>query len=550
MARTIIGLDLGSAAIKAVVINAHFNKRELVAQHTVPLTRAATPEEQEEQWRNGLTQLKELLQLPQGATIVAGFPGGGLNSHILDLPFKENKKIDTTLNGELDFQQTIVDVDDLAASWTHAKASTDHPEGPFPVIVSTVKQERLAKMLALLKECGFDPQFFLHPAAGWPLCYQLAKKVTVQETADGATENAAVPEESYEMLVDIGAGRTNVALYTTNGELLLVRTMAFGAGQADQAIAAALEIPIEDAAALRETEGTLIGEPISDEQEQLKNIILQQYRLLAGQLRLTINRLPQVAGHLNITLAGGGSRQKGITQFLQDELGCPVQRVQAGTLLAPHFAGAEQLDPALLTAATLTLAGMGSHHGGLLDFRRGPFAYTGELSWIKGQIVHLVIGCVAVFVFALLSLIVQLKVFGGVEGKLDQQFCKITKQTVKQEICEPRAAISALSTPTGPQGNTLPTYSAVDQFIALSKGIPGDLKVTFSDLNISPDRVIIKGTCSDFETLDKLVDTLSKLSCVTEAKQTRSSKAKEEVEFNVTMKYECAAGVTPLSEVN
>lgn len=547
MARTIIGLDLGWSTIKAVVISAHFNKRELLSQHTIPLEKFTTPEEQEEAWRHGLAQLRDLGLPPTGATVIASFPGVGINSHMLDLPFKENKKIDTTLNGELDFQQTIVDVEDLAASWTHAKIEQERPEGPYPVLVATVKQNRVASILTLLKECGFDPQMLLHPAAGWPLAFQQVKKAQPAANTDGAEENLAA-QEDLQMFVDIGAARTNVAIFTAQGELMLIRTMAFGASQADQAIAEALDIPLTDAGALRETESTLIGLPLSDEQEQLQNIILNQYRLLVGQLRLTINRLPNISSRLRITLMGGGSRQKGITQFLEDELGYPVNRIDSN-IFTPFFNGAGQLDTTNLTAASFTLAAISNRRGGLLDFRRGAFAYQGELSWIKGQVIRLVVGSVAVFIFALASLGVQLKVFSGIESNLDKQFCKITKQTVKKEICEPRAALSALSTPTGPQGNTLPTYSAIEQFVAISRGIPADLQVTFQDLNISSDRVIIKGTCADFESLDKLVDALSKLSCVTEAKQTRSSKSKDEVEFNITMKYDCEPGVTPLSEV-
>ncbi len=570
MARTVIALDLGTKAVKAVVISSRFNSREMVACHTVPVAMAENDEALLTNWRSALEELKNLGLSAQGATIIASYPGGGLSSRILELPFKENKKIDTTLQGELDFQQTITDVGDLAACWTHAAGAKEKLVPPYPVIVSTVKQERLAAILALLKESSFDPQMLLHPAAGYPVCYKEKQKVlekqekqekSKEKPGENGLESAPAIEaetalstesqnfEELEIVADIGASRTNIAIINSHNELVLTRTLTFGAKAADGELMTALGMSAEEAAHFRETEITLGSLPNTVEGQKALLILESHFRLLASQLRLTMSRLSgEKVAKMRLTLTGGGSRQKGITEFLQKELSIPVSRLAPATLLGPILKGAELLEAEYLPIASLALLFLVGPKSSALDFRRGPFAFQGELPWIKGQIIRGVIGCFAVFLCALLSQGVELHLLNKLDKHLSSQFCKITKQTVKQEICDPRAAISALTTPTGPQGSTLPTYSAVDQFIALSKGVPSELEVVFSNISIRQTTVMIKGTCKDFETLDKLVDSLQKLPCVTEAKQTKSGKIKEEVEFNITMKYECPAGATPLSE--
>src|SRR5262245_7836458 len=100
MPQRILGIDLGSWSVKAVLIETGFRGFEVVAVREARL-RAGEPDNKLERQIEALQELLLDGKLRADAYI-AGFPGEATTLRFLTLPFSDQKRVEATLAGELE----------------------------------------------------------------------------------------------------------------------------------------------------------------------------------------------------------------------------------------------------------------------------------------------------------------------------------------------------------------------------------------------------------------------------------------------------------------
>ena len=159
MAQTMLGLDLGARAVKAVLLESSYRGFTVLGHATVPLAPPADGEPLRARQAAALSRLlAEQGWHPDGC--VATVPGATLASHVITLPFTDPRRIAQTLAFEVE-AQIPWELDEAAWDWEPLGVrgtSTDLWVGVGP-------KPELAELLAVLAGAGIDPRVVAPPAA-------------------------------------------------------------------------------------------------------------------------------------------------------------------------------------------------------------------------------------------------------------------------------------------------------------------------------------------------------------------------------------------------
>ena len=154
MAR-ILGLDLGSYSVKAIVLESTMRGFTVKASHEIIVP---TEGERADRLKAALSQL-HATGVAAADQIVVALPGLASATHALSMPFSDPKKIDATIGFEVEGQLPF----DLSeAVFDYQIASSD--ERGANLLVGVVKKDDLTAVLTTLQEAKFDPRIVTHPA--------------------------------------------------------------------------------------------------------------------------------------------------------------------------------------------------------------------------------------------------------------------------------------------------------------------------------------------------------------------------------------------------
>ena len=167
MAQKVLGLDLGARAVKAVLLESAYRGFALLdaASQPVPAGEAPLRERQ-------AVAVRELLATRgwrPDSTVVA-FPGAGLSSHVVTLPFADPRRIEQTLPFEV---EGLIPFDLAEVAWDWQPLGVR--EGKSDLYVGVVRREEWPSMesrvlhvtqrlLDLLDYRGVNATFFV---LGW-----------------------------------------------------------------------------------------------------------------------------------------------------------------------------------------------------------------------------------------------------------------------------------------------------------------------------------------------------------------------------------------------
>ncbi|HET9553525.1 MAG TPA: fimbrial protein, partial [Anaeromyxobacteraceae bacterium] len=236
MAQTILGLDLGARAVKAVLLESAFRGFE-VAGHAAEPVEPASPggPSLRERQAAALTRLLAA----QGWRVdgcVAAAPGAGVASHVVTLPFTDPRRIEQTIGFEVE-GQIPYELADAAWDWQPLGVRGEASD----LWVGVTPKAELNGVLAALAGAGIDPRVVVPPA---PALAALLGPGVLDGPALPAGE--APPVEG---ILDLGEDRLNLCL-AVEGRLEAARTVAGGAGAMARALARDLAIPEADGARL------------------------------------------------------------------------------------------------------------------------------------------------------------------------------------------------------------------------------------------------------------------------------------------------------------
>jgi len=414
---------------------------------------------------------------PDDSAAVA-LPGALAATHLLTLPFTDTKRIEQVLPAEV---EGIIpfDLSEVVWDWTVLGQSG----GKTDVLVGVVKKTALREHLDLLAAAGIDPRVVtLAPLA---LAALGERGVLAPEGAQPITA----------VLLDAGPDRADLALLDA-GRPVLARALAAANAQA-------WEAATTDAAARTR----LLSNLARDLKISLRaRKVAPQRLLLAGKLA----SLPEAAERL-----------------------AAEAQVPAEPITLP--AGGPQ------DALALGLAFRAQFPRGRINFRKGEFAFTKDLSHVRGKLVRFGAAAAILLVLGLVLGIARLSSLRNQAAAYDDAVCTATKRILGSCVTDYRQAIAQLSGGRS-RAAGIPRVSAADVLAELVSYMPEGSMPLLDDVEVTTTAVRVRGTAENFGKVDEIVAALRKDKCFGEIKQPRTERVggSNKVTFSFDFPYTCS----------
>ncbi len=400
----ILGIDLGTASIKAVEMDSAFGRYEIHDYHEIKRAPGTPPGEVITQFIAGLSKKPD--------KIAVAMKTGNLTFRNITLPTRDKKAIlagvGFELEDELPFQMENSVYEYCILSQT--KQST------FLHVAATLKKHVGAALAGWL-DAGIDPDM-----------------ITTEAWAYRALMNRVLDEQVQQkpvLLVHIGHERTTMYLHW-QGSPILSRELAWGGRDLTTAICQKYQIPIDQAEAAKLDHGFVVPESqradATPEQLEFSETLNTPLRALASALKQTELSCKNLTHHQvsQIYIAGGAALLPGLARVLEENLHTPVRPLQAlSTIATSGVAYSEHTDAVFGLAVALALCQVGSDRQSTINFRKGEFAKQGQTRDINiASLRKPLMALGAILVCFLISTTVQTRVYKARLAETDAQLEK------------------------------------------------------------------------------------------------------------------------------
>ena len=364
--------------------------------------------------------------------------------------------------------------------WDHSVLNVVN--GKTELLVGVVQRAVLREHLAVLLAAGLDPRVVtLAPLA----LAALAEKGSLT-APDGLTA----------VLLDAGPDRADVVL-VADGKPALARALA--------------SAPAE------------IWEAAKTDETALNRVVA----LLARDLKISL-RARKVAPQ-KLLLSGAIAELPGAAEKLGAELQLPAE------VFAMPQGG-----PAAALALGLALRAQTPR--GKVNFRKGEFAFTRDLSQVRGQMTRIAAGVAALLILALVSGIARLHTLRSQAEAYDDAVCAATKRIIGTCTKDYRQAIGQLSGGKS-RAAGIPRASAADVFAEVVAHMPQDSLPLLEDVETTTTAVRMRGNVAGYDKVDPITSSLKKDKCFGDIKPPRSEKSRDAnqgITFSVEFPYICS----------
>jgi general secretion pathway protein L len=478
----IVGLDVAGDKIRLVALESGLRGFSVLEARTVPLPEAPTLGER---LKAAVAQLSPAAE----DTFAVALPGAYVASHLFTLPFTDARRIEQVLPGEV---EGVIPFDLEEVVWDHAVLS--QANGRTEVLVAVVKKAALQQALASLAEAGIDPRLVT-----------FAPLALATPSERGMVARDGVEEPAPEAVLEAGPDRADLCLLE-GGRPVLARSLS-GAG------AALWEAARNDPRATDRLLGPLVRD-----------------------LKISLRARGKAGAVSRILISGDLAALPGAAEKLSADLGMPVEPVAlAGA--AAQVAQGNGADYAL----ALGLALGAQQPRGRLNFRKGEFAFTRDLSQIRGHLTRLALAAAILLVLAIGLGAVRLASVARQERDYDDALCAATKKILGTCMIDYRQAVAALSGGRSKAAG-IPRVSAADVLAELVGHFPDEALPTLEDVELTTLTVRLRGVADSYAKVDEILASLRKDRCFGDIKQPRTEKQRggDKVIFSIDFAYACS----------
>lgn len=531
MPHRIIGIDAGSYSVKIAVIERGFKSFSFTEfyERKIQYNELLSPEESTAIAIQGLIDDHNLIW----DVACVGFPSQRVTSRLLTFPFGNSKKIDQTVQFEIEsyipfnVEDVIVD---YAIVWNTKDASR--------VLVIYVQKKDLVKSLTMLGTVGIDPRF---------VCIDGVDQA-------GLVNIGMVPPEGAYAIVDVGHEKSTIAI-CRGRRLGYIRAITLAGKALTYAIAKKLSVPFDEAERMKIEMGHL---SFSSEDDVIDDItrdvrgaittVVDEFLLHLRQTFFTFYETEGIAVE-GIYLCGGTSRLPGFDRYISDALKLNVTYLNCSDF---HFTRLDRADahrhviPQALALALRATAGSVSD----VNLRVGEFSYKGDVEQFGGSVrkVGLVIGII-VFL-ALINFSAKYYLVKRQIDKMRTDVAALIKEampgTSLRAATTPKAAVSLIRSREADVSERMNQLqmamgqSPLDVLKEISAALPprSEFKVEVSELNVTGDRITMSGVVDDFKAVDTVKTTFEKSQFFTNITTGDVAKGvRGEVKFKLSMEF-------------
>jgi general secretion pathway protein L len=520
MSHPILGLDLGSRRVKAVVLETTLRGFTVTgaAEIAVPAAADGAPPAPE----RISAALRDLLAergWPADAAGVASLPGLAAASHLVTLPFSDARRIEQTVQYEVEAAIPF-DLDQVAWDWQ----PLDTQPGRSDLFIGVARRDELGTLVSALAAVGVDPAVVV---PGGPALAAL--------WAAGAVADPAAAGDA-ELVVDVGSERTHVCV-VSEGRCLFART--FASGSATLIRGAARHAGL-DPDALEPEEGLpgWLSGPGGDASLRAGMApLIRELRATVRAFEARPSRRPVV----RIRLAGGVAGWPGLAAAVGEELAVPSEPLRlagpAADVIGPDEA------PRYALALALALRGWLGTRFQRLNLRRGALASTRSNQNVRERLQRIAVYASLVLLLAVVSSIVKVVALNRQEKLLDQAMCDVTQKVVGKCFDDFAMAESVLRG-RGTAGASIPRVSAAGVLAELAARAPG-VQLRFDRIEISREKLHLQGTTDAPENVDRIVGALRGSRCFPDARSGGARKRGAEQKFEFTVDADIACEGAP-----
>jgi type IV pilus assembly protein PilM len=354
---SIIGIDIGSWAIKATVLQGGFNRYEVDGQYTKQVTAVDGEIPTSEARYEALRDLLQEVYSEETAQFGTTFPVNHASMRLVSMPFTDKNQIAQTLAFEVE-GLVPYDLNDMVLH--HRIVSSDTTGSS--VLASLTPKDRLGALLAQLSEVGADP-----------------KSCVIDGDILGV-----YGQHGTSAVIDIGHIRTIVTV-TKDGETMFSRGISQGGWHLTQALSAHTGLSFSEAelrkhsaqlstttpAQWDDDEPTQTGAaPPSSSLDNDGQVLRKALGPLLAGIRTTLISFEDEAKIEieSVMLTGGTAQMSGLLNMLKAELGVSVEMISSGGN------GTHSLSAA---CANRTAGIQGGH---AIELRDGEFKFRGDLA--------------------------------------------------------------------------------------------------------------------------------------------------------------------------
>jgi general secretion pathway protein L len=476
-----------------------------------------------------------------------GVYGDQVFTHVLEFGFKNLRRAELGKAVGAELEGVVpVDLEDMVYSFEPlppAAAPTAIEPGAvirgrvaapttgMRVLTYSMRKQRAEELVRHAAAVSADPRALL-PAGGAAVRLVERMPSVAQARAAGAVA-----------VVDIGHERTDVVVVRA-GKAVYSRNIARGGRQVTEAIAREWNLPFGQAEAAKHSDGFIgsSAEPAEGQWMRVHNALAPEITPLVRELRQTFLGCRAKTGDavVAVVLVGGGSRLRGLAGFVQDNLGVPAFRIADAdrVVLAGSRIGADlALDAAAMTVALAHDAATGRP---MFDLRTGELAFKVDLSFLRAKAVPLAAAALVIVAFAGIAAFTSLRNLKKAESTLAERISRETRDDFGSAMTADQVLGSSAAAPT--ETSPMPAMTSYDILLEINAKMPTKEKVTvdISQLEISDEKVTIRGSAKTDEEIDLITGELKNIKCFPEITSgTRETGPKGERRFQLNIRSTC-----------
>lgn len=341
--RSIIGLDIGSAAVAAAEVTVTRNDVELTHFGGVALPQGAVHEGEIVDIDGVADTIRELWSDHKfrGKKVVLG----AANQRVVVRQVDINKMEDEELRNALMFQaqeHIPIPVDDALLDFQVLEEFEGAEGDMYRTLLVAAHRDMVGSHVAAAKQAGLRPVGVdLNPFA-------VLRSLAPKATASGR-----------ELLIDIGSGVTDLVVHD-NGVPKFVRILPTGGNDITEAVNSGMGLTL-DAAEAEKVRVGMSTDPTEEAGEHIREYVGYFIEEIRSSLDFYLAQSGTTAPD-RVVLAGGGAKLQGLPEALQTSLqvpvvlGQPLERLQLETVLRPDELS--EVEPVLTCAVGLALGGL------------------------------------------------------------------------------------------------------------------------------------------------------------------------------------------------
>jgi len=527
----VVGLDLGTHAVKICELVTTFKKFELVGASMEPVVaegERATLEEIAAAARRLLEQRGALLD-----PIYCSLPADFVSTLTLEFPFSAPKKIEQALPFQLE-EALPVDLDQVVWDWQLVEARAD---GQSTVLVAYVKRALFESFIETLKAAGVDPKVVGIGA----LSYFNLFDYVIDESAGAVA------------VLDIGHVHAELAVFD-GSKPAVVRHIRGGGLDVTRALAQAFQVSLEQAERGMLAEG-VVALPSAPSQldgtasraELITQACHSALQPLVREVKRSLVAHAEASGHTidRLYITGGTSQLRGLEAYLSLLLGVSIQRLDPLSVPFSRLVeGGDRLRPFVGKALAAPLRAFNARHQSHINLRKGDFAYTGDFSFMRGRIITLAAAAVLVVILAAMVAVSKKRVLEAENAALTAQVRAISKVVLGEETDDADRVFNAMMAAESSAAKLIPQVTAFQLLAEVSGRIEYDLVIDVDQFDVDLDRkkLEMRGRTESGGDVERLVEVLEGHPCFKNkvSKDKVEKSMEEKTKFRLTASSGCS----------